>query len=185
MIKVLSVTGYKSFELGIRQEQDPRVTIIKKAIEKKIMTLIEEGLEWVIVSGQLGVELWCVDVCLALQEDYDIKIGIIAPFDEQDSRWKESDKEKYQSLMLAVDYYNSLYQGGYKNPGQFKMKNQFFLKKADASLILVDEDFPGSVSFYLDTLNKEDQHPRFYITPLDLEEVSRELQECTAIYDDY
>jgi uncharacterized phage-like protein YoqJ len=177
MTKVLTVTGYKSFELGIQSDQDPRVTIIKKALEKKLIGLLEEGLEWVIVSGQLGVELWCAEVCLDLQERYDFQIGIIAPFEEQDSRWKEPDQEKYQLLTMTVDYFNTLYQGGYKNPGQFKMKNQFFLSKADASLVLIDEDYPGSVKFYVEALEKETNHPMFTITPLDLEDTGRELQE--------
>lgn len=177
MTKVLAVTGYKSFELGIQSAKDPRIIIIKKALEKKIVSLLEEGLEWVIVSGQIGVELWCVDVCLDLKEQYDFNIGIIAPFEEQDSRWNENDKEKYQELVMTVDYFNCLYQGGYKNPSQFKMKNQFFLKKADASLILVDEDYPGSVKFYFDTVNNDNTHILYTITPLDLEDIGREIQE--------
>ena len=177
MTKVLAVTGYKSFELGIQSEKDPRIVIIKKALEKKLIGLLEEGLEWVIVSGQLGVELWCVEVCLDLQEQYNFQIGIIAPFEDQDSRWKEADQEKYQLLTMTVDYFNTLYQGGYKNPGQFKMKNQFFLSKADASLVLIDDDHPGSVKFYVEALEKESNHPMFTITPLDLEDIGRELQE--------
>lgn len=180
MTKVLAVTGYKSFELGIQKDQDPRVMIIKKALEKKLIGLLEEGLEWVIVSGQLGVELWCAEVCLDLQEHYDFQIGIIAPFEDQDSRWKEPDQEKYQLLTMTVDYFNTLYQGGYKNPSQFKMKNQFFLSKADASLVLIDEDHPGSVKFYYETIIKDTDHLTYTITPLDLEDIGRELQEMTA-----
>ncbi len=44
-MKVLHVTGYKSLELGIFKENDPKVHIIKAAIEKRIIQFLEEGLE--------------------------------------------------------------------------------------------------------------------------------------------
>ena len=40
-----------------------------------------------------------------------------------------------------------------------------------------DEDHPGSVKFYVEALEKETNHPMFTITPLDLEDTGRELQE--------
>ena len=62
-MKVIAVTGYKPFELGIFK------TIIqsrmyKKALRRKLTAFVEDGLEWVIISGQLGVELWAAEVVL-------------------------------------------------------------------------------------------------------------------------
>ena len=36
----------------------------QKALHRKLTTFVEEGLEWVIISGQLGVELWAAEVVL-------------------------------------------------------------------------------------------------------------------------
>lgn len=57
-MKILTVTGYKPMELNIFKEGDPRIAFIKAAIEKRLIYFIEEGLEWVLISGQMGVELW-------------------------------------------------------------------------------------------------------------------------------
>jgi len=50
---VASITGYKSFELGIFKQDDQAVQYIKLAIRKELLTLLDSGLEWVLISGQL------------------------------------------------------------------------------------------------------------------------------------
>ena len=47
-------TGYKPFELNIFKDDQPEVKVIKAYIKELIENEIEEGLEWVIISGQLG-----------------------------------------------------------------------------------------------------------------------------------
>lgn len=39
-------------------------------IKKKLIDLIEDGLEWVLISGQLGVELWAAEVVIDLKNQY-------------------------------------------------------------------------------------------------------------------
>lgn len=51
-MKVLAVTGYKPFELGIFKHDDKALFYIKKALENRMIALLEEGLEWVLISGQ-------------------------------------------------------------------------------------------------------------------------------------
>ena len=63
-MKVIAVTGYKPFELGIFKNDHPGVECIKKALHRKLITFVEDGLEWVIISYQLGVELWVAEVVL-------------------------------------------------------------------------------------------------------------------------
>ena len=38
----LLVTGYKSFELGIFKDKDPKVTIIKKAIKRDFKRFLDD-----------------------------------------------------------------------------------------------------------------------------------------------
>lgn len=81
MIKTLYVTGYRPHELGIFNDKHPGVAIIKKAIEDQLRALLNNGLEWVVISGQLGVELWTAEVVIELKKDYpNLKYSIITPF---------------------------------------------------------------------------------------------------------
>lgn len=183
VMKVLHVTGYKSLELGIFKENDPKVHIIKTAIEKRIKQFIEEGLEWVIVSGQMGVELWTAEIVLDLKEEYDINLAVFPAFENQDKRWPKGLQEKYQEIIMVADFYKPIYIGDYKGPYQFRAKNQWFVEKSDASLILMDEEFPGSVKYFYDAAKKiSEDYPIYLITPLDLDDIVEELRMSDPDY---
>ncbi len=59
MVKTVYVTGYKSFKINILEvETAPEVHYLKQFIKHKIEQLLDEGLEWVLIQGQMGIELW-------------------------------------------------------------------------------------------------------------------------------
>lgn len=176
------VTGYKPMEMGIFKENDPRVTIVKETIKRRLVGFIEEGLEWVIVSGQMGVELWTAEIVLDLKEEYDINIAIFPPFENQESRWPDHPREKYQELSFVVDFYKPLYEGEYKGPYQFREKNKWFLAKSDACLMLMDEEFPGSNKYFYQFAKDFPEYEILLITPMDLEDVVEELRMSDPDY---
>ena len=47
----LLVTGYKSFELGIFKDKDPKVTIIKKAIKRDLKRFLDDGVDCRVSDG--------------------------------------------------------------------------------------------------------------------------------------
>lgn len=181
-MKVLAVSGYKPMEINIFAENDPRIHFIKKAIEKRLEQLIHNGLEWVIVSGQMGVELWTIEVVLDLKENYDVQVAVFPPFENQESRWPEHLKEKYQELTMAADFYKPIYQGDYKGPYQYRAKNLFLVDKSDGCLLLVDEEFPGSNKYLWEIAKKKDEYSIFLITPADLEEIVEEIRMSNPEY---
>lgn len=81
MVKTVYITGYKSFELNIYKDDAPEVYYLKQFIAHKLKHLLDEGLEWVLIQGQMGIELWSAEVVIELKKDFpDIKLGIITPF---------------------------------------------------------------------------------------------------------
>lgn len=175
-MKVLNVTGYKSLEMGIFKESDPRIEFIKAAIEKRLKEFIEEGLEWVIVSGQMGVEMWAAEVVQQLQENYPIQLGIFPAFENQANRWPEVLQMKYEELIMTADFYKPLYAGDYRGPFQFQNRNIWFAEKSDATLILIDEEHPGSVQYFYKTAKQQPDYPIYLITPMDLDEIVEEIR---------
>ena len=106
MVKRLLVTGYKAHELGIFQDSHPGITIIKKALENQLRQFLEEDLEWIILSGQQGVETWTAELVIELKEEYPhLKYAVITPFLEQEKNWNEQKQEKYQRYLLLKDRY--------------------------------------------------------------------------------
>ena len=49
-VKVIYFSGYRSFELGVFKENDPKVAVIKKVLKREIQQLAEEGLEWIMIT---------------------------------------------------------------------------------------------------------------------------------------
>lgn len=169
-------------ELGIFKEDDPRIAFIKAAIEKRLIGFIEEGLEWILVSGQMGVELWTVEVVMDLKENYDIQIAIMPPFENQQSRWPEPLQEKYQELTMIADFYKPIYQGDYKGAFQFKAKNMWLVDKSEASLLLMDDEHPGSNRFFHEAAQAAKDYPIYVITPDDLDDAVEELRMSDPDY---
>ena len=66
----LWVTGYRSYEIGTFGEKDPKITVVKYALEQVIRQQLDLGLKWVITGGQLGVEQWSVAVALSLKAEF-------------------------------------------------------------------------------------------------------------------
>ncbi|MFC4558989.1 SLOG family protein [Virgibacillus kekensis] len=176
-MKVLAVTGYKPMELNLFKPDDERIAFIKAAIRRRLVGFIEEGLEWVLISGQMGVELWAGEVALDLQEEFGLKLAVIPPFENQESRWPEPVQELYQELTMEADFYQPLYKGDYKGPYQFKAKNKWLVDKSDGCLILIDEETPGSNRFFYGEAKEAiKDYPIYFITPPDLDDIVEEIR---------
>lgn len=183
MANVLLVTGYKAHELGIFNDDHPGLSIIKAALRMRMVQLIEEmDVEWILISGQTGVELWAGETALDLREEYpELKLAVLKPFLDQESKWKEASQEYYQMILSQADFVESITNRPYENPSQLKAKNEFLVKKSNAMLVLCDEDTPGSPDFYLkeaDNRNKRQSDYEVYtITPVDLDLIQQDMQE--------
>ncbi|AZB44873.1 DUF1273 domain-containing protein [Bacillus sp. FJAT-42376] len=180
-MKTIAITGYKPHELGVFTKSHPAVFYIKKLIEKELKVLLDEGLEWVIISGQLGVELWAAEVVIELRLDYpQLNLAVLTPFLNQEERWKDSNKEQYERVLMEADFVDSITKRPYENPKQFMMKNQFVIKKTDGLLLIYDEEKPGSPQFMLETARKMKSQNEYTIRAFsfyDLQNIVEELQE--------
>lgn len=179
-MKTLVVTGYKPIEMGIFKSNDPKIEFVKETIKRRLISFMEEGLEWVLLSGQMGVELWTAQVVLDLkEEESDLKLGILPPFENQQERWPEDIQTIYEEVTMLADFFQPIYKKGYDGPYQFRAKDQFLVEHSDASLVLFDEETDGSPKYFLKIAKKkqeESDYPILYITPMDLEETVEEMR---------
>jgi uncharacterized phage-like protein YoqJ len=178
MIKVLAITGYKPYELGIFHNQHEAIHYIKKAIQKPLIQFAEEGLEWAVISGQLGVELWAAEVVLDLQIDYpQLKLAVLTPFLNQEENWNEENKEYYEFIVSQADFVDSITKRNYENPGQFRLKNQFIVEKSDGLLIVYDDEKEGSPKFMLDAAKKKAEKGKYDIFPITFYDLQAIIEE--------
>jgi uncharacterized phage-like protein YoqJ len=172
------VTGYKSHELGIFDENHLGIGYIKKVLQRRLIAFIEDGLEWVLISGQLGVEIWCGEVVIELKQQYpQLKLAVLTPFYNQEERWNDIKKEQYGILLQQADYVDSITKRNYDSPNQLKLKNQFLIEKSDGLLVIYDDDKVGSPSYYITYAKAKSEtsdYQIFYIYPDEIELVYQE-----------
>ncbi len=180
ILKRLVVTGYKPHELGIFDDKHPGVRFIKKALENRLVALLDDGLEWVIISGQLGIEAWAAEVVIDLKKEYtDLKYAVITPFTDQEKNWNDMKKEKYHTLIAKADYHTSLTKRPYEAPWQFIEKDKFFMRNSDGILIVYDEENDGSPKFVKKAAEKYAERSDYQVLTIsadDLQVIAEEEQ---------
>ncbi|MFO1444659.1 DUF1273 domain-containing protein [Bacillus sp. Bva_UNVM-123] len=179
MAKVAIISGYKPYEIGIFKNNDPAVVYIKKALKNNLLALLENGLEWVLISGQLGTELWAAEVVFDLQlEGYaDLQLAVITPFLDQEESWNEVNKEWYESILAQADFIDSVSHKRYENPSQFRLKNQFFLEKSNALLMFYDPEKEGSPKYLYETARSHQEQGEYDIRLIDFYELQLLVEE--------
>ncbi|WLR43694.1 DUF1273 domain-containing protein [Bacillus carboniphilus] len=177
-MKVVSLTGYKHFELGIYNQKDFAIQCIKDALKKKLIPLIEDGLEWVLLSGHPGVELWGAEVVLALKDFYpQLKLAVVPAFLFQHENWKEETKGAYEKVVSQADFHQSVTNKGYESPEQYRLKNMFLTSKSEGLIIVFDEEKTGSPKYQYEMALKKQQQQPYEIIRIgfdDLQEIADE-----------
>lgn len=166
------VTGYKSFELGIFKDNDPRVTIIKKAIHKDLLRLIEEGHDWFILTGSLGFEAWALDVLNDLKTDYPIQIATIFDFETHGKQWNEQNQEKLQAFK-NVDFIKYCFPD-YENASQFKQYQEFLIANTNGAYLFYDSEYESKLRYLVDRLKELSDYPLQFLTFDRLNEIMEE-----------
>ncbi|MFZ4452471.1 DUF1273 domain-containing protein [Salibacterium aidingense] len=178
-MKVLAVTGYKPQEMGIFKQDAEEITYIKKTLEAKLQGFLAEDLEWVVVSGQPGVEQWAAEVVLDMKAEWPwLRLAVLPPFLHQDKIWPEHAQEQYQRILQMADYSEAISNKEYENPGQLRAKNDFIVMKTEALLLLYTEEQEGTPKYYLQAANRKaesHEYPIYRITPDDLQETVEEI----------
>ncbi|WP_091271139.1 DUF1273 domain-containing protein [Alteribacillus persepolensis] len=181
-MKVLAVTGYKPQEMGIFKPHADEIMYIKETLKKRLIAFLEEGLEWVVISGQPGVEQWAAETVLSLKESWDtLKLAVLPPFLEQDNIWPEHLQEAYQRIINKADFTEAISKKPYDNPGQLRAKNDFIISKTDALLILYSEEQEGTPRYYLQAAERKAKYhhyPIYRITPDELQETVEDMSQA-------
>lgn len=156
------VTGYKSFELGIFQDKDERISVIKKAIRHDLIRYFEEGIDWLIFMGNLGFEYWALQVAKELQEEYEFSIATIFTFENHGQNWNEANQVKLGEFK-QVDFVKYIYKN-YENPSQFKNYNQFLVDNTEGAYLFYDTENETTLKYLLQVMQEKENYPINFLT---------------------
>ena len=174
MVSVL-VVGYKAFDLGIFGDKDQRLKIIKAAIRRDLIYLLENGMKWLVFTGNLGFEVWVLEVAKELQEEYNFQLATIFIFENQGENWNEVNQEKLANFK-NVDFIKYAYPS-YENPSQFRTYNQFLLESTDGAYLFYDEENETKLKYLYRMMKENKQYHIKKLTFDDLNEMAANFSE--------
>lgn len=153
-MSAILIAGYKATDLGIFSNKDPKLILIKRAIRKDLINLLDDGVDWLVFQGNLGFEAWCLEIAKDLQASYPLQLATIFPFADYGKNWSEANQ-----LTLAqfrqVDYVNHSFQT-YEQPRQLREHQEFLLKNVQGIYLFYDEEHPTKLSYLDKRVREED-----------------------------
>lgn len=174
-MKSLLVTGYRQHEVGIFSDKDPRLPIIKKAIRQGLTSFLEEGVEWLVFTGNLGFEYWALEVAKDLKADYPVQLAAILPFEDHGQHWNEANQAKLAAFR-GVDFVKAAYPT-YSNPSQLRAYNDFLLDNTDGAYLFYDSENETKLKYLLHQMEMKEGYTIKTLTFEDLNEVAENFRE--------
>ena len=179
-VKTIYVTGYRAHELGIFNDKHPALPLLKRQLYDQLYQLCDEGLEWVVISGQLGVESWAAETVIELKKEFpNVKYSVITPFLEQEKNWNEQKQTQYIHIINNADFVTSVTKRPYEAPWQFIEKDKFIINNTDGMLLVYDEDNEASpryiLTLVLEKYMEQNDYELIRINAYDLQIVAEEL----------
>ena len=169
------VLGYSAFDLGVFNEKDIRLKIIKKAIRRDLERLAEEGLQWLVFTGSLGFEHWVLEVAKEMKDDYGFQLATIFDFETHGSNWNEANQIKLSDFK-QVDFVKYAYPK-YEHMGQLRDYQRFLLENTDLAYFFYDSENETKLKF-IDNLMKNQEGYRIKrLTFEDLNELAENFSE--------
>lgn len=173
----LYMTGYKSYELGIFEAKSIKLMYLKKYLRYQLIQWIENGIEWFVTGGQNGIELWCAEQIILLKKEYpNIKLAVMPPFNNQETRYNEFDQILYSKVTALADYYQPLYKGEYEHPRQFIFRDQFMLSHTDSCLLIYDEESEGSPKYFYNKVKEHQEKTDYQLQQITFYDISDYIQ---------
>lgn len=176
----LWITGYRSYELNIFKDDDPKVSVIKDVIAHELKQRLEESDDefWLITGPQLGAEQWAIEVALELKEAYpQLKVSMMMPFTEFGQQWNENNQAKLANLQSAVDFSASVSDYPYQSPQQLLAFQRFMLTHTDEALLIYDPDHEGKEKYDYQAIQKFQQNNDYSYQLIDFDELQEAVIE--------
>ncbi|MBM7617454.1 putative phage-like protein YoqJ [Weissella uvarum] len=168
------ITGFTQYDLGIFSQKDPKVRVIKYALNRQAKQLLSDIDDefWVLTGGQSGIEQWAIETTLTLQAEYpNLKVALMTPYAHFGSNWKQERQDELHQRMQQVDFAGSVSKADYQNPRQMMNYQQFMLNHTDQALIYFDSIAEQAKTHYAHQAiqHYQQQHPDYIERMIDFD----------------
>ena len=157
--KICALTGHrpKSFPWNYRDNDCKQHKEYLNSLERIVTELIEqEGFNYFISGGAIGADQDFAEIVIKLKKHHpNICLEIAVPCPNQDLKWNESDKRRYERIIKNADIVNII--SSTYNPHCMQVRNEYMTAKCDLMIVLRHGQRYGrtyNTFMYLKRLNK-------------------------------
>lgn len=157
--KICAVTGHrpKGFPWNYRDKDCKEQKEYFRTLESTVIELIEkDGFNYFISGGAIGADQDFAEIVIKLKKYYpQIRLEIAVPCPEQDLKWCDSDKKRYNNILKQADFINIL--SSFYTPRCMQERNKYMADKCDLMIVVWNgQQYGGTYNtfMYLKSLNK-------------------------------
>ena len=169
------ILGYSAFDLGLFNDKDICLEVIKKAIRRDLERLAEDGMVWLVFTGTLGFEYWVLQVAKKMKEDYGFQLATIFDFETHGSNWNEANQVKL-SEFKQVDFVKYAY-SQYEHKGQLRDYQKFLLENTDICYLFYDEENKTKLQYFYQMMKNQADYVTRQLTFDELNELAENFSE--------
>lgn len=180
-MKRLWTTGYRAYELGVFDEKNPKVAVIKDVLQKQLRYQLDSTSEdfWLITGPQMGVERWSIESALTIKVDYpQLKIALMEPYADFTARWNENNQARLAAIKAQVDFAGRVSEKKYESPEQLRAYQNFMLHYTDGALLIYDPEHEGKTVWDWRAINRyREQNADYSMRMIDFDELQEAAEE--------
>lgn len=180
-MKRLWTTGYRAYELGVFDEKNPKVVVIKDVLQKQLRYQLDSTSEdfWLITGPQMGVERWSIESALTIKVDYpQLKIALMEPYADFAARWNENNQARLAAIKAQVDFAGRVSEKKYESPEQLRAYQNFMLHYTDGALLIYDPEREGKTVWDWRAINRyREQNADYSMRMIDFDELQEAAEE--------
>lgn len=180
-MKRLWTTGYRAYELGVFDEKNPKVAVIKDVLQKQLRYQLDSTSEdfWLITGPQMGVERWSIESALTIKVDYpQLKIALMEPYADFAARWNENNQARLAAIKAQVDFAGRVSEKKYESPEQLRAYQNFMLHYTDGALLIYDPEREGKTVWDWRAINRyREQNSDYSMRMIDFDELQEAAEE--------
>ncbi|MFC6314986.1 DUF1273 domain-containing protein [Lapidilactobacillus achengensis] len=178
MANRLWLTGYRSYELNVYQDTDPKLKVIKYSLRNTLQRYLDDGLEWVLTGAQLGTEQWAVSTAVELKATYpQLRVAIMLPFSAFGQQWNEKNQNKLAQILAQADFVGYTSQEPYRNPSQLQNYQHFMGQHTERALLLYDPEHPGKPRYDYEYITQTLQPQGYELELIDFYQLQDQADE--------
>ena len=137
--------------------------------------MAQEGVTWLVFTGNLGFEYWVLEVAREMKEDYGFQLATIFDFETHGSNWNEANQIKL-SEFKQVDFVKYAYPK-YEHKGQVRDYQHFLLENTDESYLFYDEENETKLRYFYQMMKNQENYFTRRLTFESLNEMAENFSE--------